>query len=57
MTDTRNQITLSQEALEARRSYLREWRRKNPDKVRQYEKNRWERAAAKAKEESNLNHE
>lgn len=28
--------------------YLREWRKRNPDKVRQYQVNYWERKAAEA---------
>ncbi len=32
---------------EARREYFREWRRKNPDKVRAANQRYWERRAAK----------
>ncbi len=43
-------MALSQEAREARRAYQREWRKKNRDKVREYEKRYWERKAAEAEE-------
>lgn len=36
---------LSQEALEARRAYQKEWRRKNPEKVREKNRRYWERRA------------
>ena len=38
---------LSQQALEARREYQRQWRKKNPDKVRERNRNYWERRAAR----------
>lgn len=38
---------LSNEALEARRAYLREWRRKNKDKVKSYNARYWERVGSK----------
>ena len=41
---------LSQEALEARREYQREWSRKNPEKVREKNSRYWEKLAAKRKE-------
>lgn len=42
---------LTPEARAARNAYMREYRRKNPDKVRQYEINRWERRAEKIRAE------
>lgn len=42
-----NSIKLSPEAKKARRDYIREWRKKNPDKVRAYNAKRWEKLAAK----------
>lgn len=33
-------------AREARRDYLMQWRRNNPDKVREYNRRYWERRAA-----------
>lgn len=39
-------IKLSAEALEARRRYGREWRSRNPEKVRQYTARHWEKLAA-----------
>ena len=40
---------LSKDALEARRAYQREWRRKNPDKVKASLDRHWENVAARAK--------
>lgn len=40
-------IELSPAALEARRAYYREYRRRNPDRCQKWEANRWERLAAK----------
>lgn len=34
-------------AREAQNAYTREWRKKNPDKVRQYNQNYWARKAEK----------
>lgn len=39
-------------ARDARRAYLREWRRKNPDKVRAATERYWERRAAKLSAEA-----
>lgn len=36
---------LSNQAKEAQRAYLREWRRKNPEKVRESNRRYWERKA------------
>lgn len=36
---------LEELALEARRKYYREWRRNNPDKVREYRKRHWRKKA------------
>lgn len=41
---------LSEQAKEAQRRYLREWRHKNPERVRQHTANYWEKKAA-AKDE------
>ncbi|MFZ4771589.1 MAG: sigma factor-like helix-turn-helix DNA-binding protein [Ferruginibacter sp.] len=38
-------MELSKEAKAARNEYIRNWRRKNPDKMKQYEVNYWERKA------------
>ena len=35
-------------ARQARNAYAREWRARNPDKVRQYNKSYWERKAESA---------
>ena len=37
---------MTDEAKEARAAYLREWRRKNPDKQKEYDARKWERRAA-----------
>lgn len=37
-------------AKQARNAYAREWRARNPDKVRKYNMNYWERKAAKQTE-------
>lgn len=41
-----NKPKLSEEALELRRKYLRDWRKKNLDKTRKYRDNYWEKKAA-----------
>lgn len=48
-------IMLDQIATEMRREYLQNWRKKNPEKVRQYNKDYWNRKAAKAKQEAEQN--
>lgn len=40
-------VTLSAEARAARAKYMREWRRRNPDKQREYNARKWEYKAAK----------
>ena len=42
---------LSQEALEARRKYQRDYRRRNPEKRRQWDARRWEKLAEAARKE------
>ena len=44
-------VELSDAALEARRKYIREWKRNNPDKVKTYHVNYWERKAKEAANE------
>lgn len=45
-------------AIQLRRAYLREWRKKNKEKVKRYERNRWlKKAAARAEMESRNNDE
>ena len=41
---------LSEEAREKQREYLREWRKRNKDKVRSYNAGYWERKADKENE-------
>ncbi len=43
---------LEELALEARRKYYREWRRNNPDKVREYRKRYWRKKALEMLKES-----
>lgn len=38
---------LDERAAEARREYLQNWRKKNPEKVKQYNREYWERRARK----------
>lgn len=40
---------LSAEAVEARRAYYKEWRRKNPEKVRANNNRYWEKKVAAAR--------
>lgn len=42
---------MTPEARAARAKYMREWRRKNPEKQREYEAKKWERKADKIKAE------
>lgn len=42
---------LSEEAKEARRAYLRKWRRENPEKVKEQRRRHWERKAQEMREE------
>ncbi len=42
---------LEELALEAMRKYYREWRRNNPDKVREYRKRYWRKKALMLKEQ------
>lgn len=41
---------LTQEAKAARAAYMRAWRRKNPEKQREYDAKRWEREGEKIKQ-------
>lgn len=38
-------MSIKEEGKEARRRYMREWRRRNPDKVKMAQKRYWERRA------------
>jgi len=49
MADEREK-TIEQAALEERRAYYREWRAKNPDKVREYQSRYWKKKAEKHSE-------
>lgn len=46
---------LSEEAKEARRAYLRKWRRENPEKVREQRRRYWERKAKEMQEQEKEN--
>ena len=47
------ELTLEERAREERREYFRQWRAKNPDKVRENNRRYWEkRAAQKAQAEA-----
>ena len=43
---------LSEREKAARREYMRQYRKKNPEKTKQWEKNRWARLANKLEEQS-----
>ena len=38
-------VRMTAEARLARAKYMREWRKKNPDRTREYEARRWQRVA------------
>lgn len=40
-TTNANTISLEEQARQLKLAYDREWRKKNPDKVRRYNQNRW----------------
>lgn len=42
---------LTPEARAARAKYMREWRKKNPDKEREYNARKWEKKGQKIREE------
>lgn len=42
---------MDEQARKAQRIYMREWRRKNPDKVRENNRRYWERKAKKMPEQ------
>lgn len=44
------ELTLEEKAREERREYFRQWRAKNPDKVRENNRRYWEKRAAKRAE-------
>lgn len=41
---------MTEAAKEARREYIRQWRKRNPDKMRRYAEAHWERKAQQTKE-------
>lgn len=48
-----DKVFLSDEAKKARSEYAREWRRKNPDRVRANNQRYWQKKAAQRKEADN----
>lgn len=44
-------MAMTPEARAARAKYMREWRKKNPEKQREYDAKKWERKAAEIKRE------
>lgn len=48
-------MTMTPEARAARAKYMREWRKKNPEKQREYDARKWERKAAEIKREAAAN--
>ena len=53
MTKKETQL-MSQEALELKRDYQRNWRKNNPDKVREHNRNYWEKRVKKLERVSNV---
>lgn len=45
-------MELSDKAKQARRDYMNAWRKRNKDRLREYERRRWERVAQKQGEEA-----
>ena len=45
-------VEKSPAAKELQREYLRSWRKRNPDKVKAYNRSYWERKAKKSKEKA-----
>lgn len=43
-------MELSERAKQARRDYMNAWRKRNKDRLREYERRRWERVAQKQDE-------
>ena len=43
--------TISEQGRQARTEYLRQWRRRNPERMRAYQMTYWERRAEKQKSE------
>ena len=44
----RDDYNMTQEAREARKAYKREWAKKHPDKIRQYQETFWNKKAQEA---------
>lgn len=46
--------TISDEAKEIQRAYFKEWRRKNPDKVREKNRRYWEKKAERIRKQKEV---
>lgn len=46
----KNEKKMSDEALEARRAYMRKWKKKNRARLKEYERRFWEKRAAQSRE-------
>lgn len=44
-------MALSEKARKAKNAYQREWRRRNPEKIKEYTKRHWERMAERLEKE------
>ncbi len=53
----KGKLKLSQQAIDARRAYQKQWRDKNPDKVKARNARYWERRAARLAAEREQEHE
>ena len=43
---TKHEKTIREKAKELKRQYAKEWRRNNPDKIREYQDRYWQKRAA-----------
>ena len=50
--EVKEPVTMTQEAIEARRAYRRKWYAQNPDRQKEYTKRYWERKAAQNRQKS-----
>lgn len=44
------QVEMTDEAKAARAAYMREWRKRNPEKVKEYDARKWQNVADREKE-------
>ena len=49
-------MSLSEKAKEAKKEYYKKWRKKNPDKIKKYQEDYWNRKAQKFENNFELNY-